>query len=329
MEMAFALDPWPSLDSDEAPALEMHGVRVTQTIARVDKAELFRIVGYQPHSGQAPMHASTARYRVLACGARFGKSLAAAMEIVAAALQPANEARGWIVAPSHDLVDRIFARVAELFRKYFGHRVIELDERRQLLRARNLGGGITEVRGKSGEQAVSLLGESLDFVVVDEAAKLASEIWEEHLSARLVDRRGWALLVSTPHGGGWFQRLYHRGQGRRDKGVESWRMPSSTNPFLSPAVLEEERTRLPKDVFAQQYLAEFVGGPPERCFTCDGPSPDVRGFHVYVTDGELPRCRECNELVDEHGHTILRVWRNGMVRTKVTRLRPMPLVESE
>lgn len=291
--------------------------------ARVDKDALFKMVGYQPHPGQVPLHRSTARFRILACGVRFGKSMAAAMEVVAALLQPAEQARGWIVAPSKDLVDRIFERVVAVFQERLAHRIVESDERQQRLVVRNLGAGLTEVRGKSAQDAVSLLGEALDFVVIDEAARLPRSIWESHLSARLVDRRGWALLVSTPNRGNWFMKLFRRGQRGRDADTESWQFPSFANPFLDAELVEEERRRLPLAAFEEQYMARFVDAPPEPCGRCGGPSPELPYASVVVTDQELETCEECGKPVDPEGKTLVRLWPNGRTTSKVVLLRPM------
>jgi len=296
---------------------------------RIDKDELFRFVGYEPHAGQAPMHASTARFRVLACGARFGKSVAAAMEVVAALLEPAEKVRGWIVAPSRDLVDRIFERVLATFREHFRGRIVEEDARSQRLVVRNLGGGISEVRGKSADNAVSLLGESLDFLVVDEAAKLPRSTWEQCLSARLIDRRGWALLVSSPSGTNFFFHLYRRGQGGRDPDFASWCSPSWDNPHIDRATIDEERKRLPSDVFDEQYAAKFIGVHPSSCDTCGKPDADVPSTYVHTAEGDIPRCRDCDGMVDAGNHTIIKLWPNGVARTKVLIIRPESEEEPE
>ena len=290
--------------------------------ARVDKEELFRLVGYQPHAGQVSLHESAARYRVLACGSRWGKSLAASMEVVAALLEPAEQARGWIVAPSRDLVERIFERVLAIFREHLAHRIAEHDQRQQRLVVRNLGGGLSEVRGKSAQDAVSLLGESLDFLIVDEAARMSANVWQSHLAARLVDRKGWALLVSTPNGPNWFFRLYRNGQRGRDASVESWRSPSWANPHLDRELIEEERRRLPRSVFEEQFCAEFVAADPEPCASCGGPSPDLPGVSLVVTDGDLGHCLDCAGLVDPAGLTLMRLCEDGKARAKVVLLRP-------
>ena len=288
---------------------------------RIDKAGLFRHLGYTPHPGQAAVHRSTARYRALACGSRWGKSLAAAMEVVAALLQPADKSLGWVVAPTRDLCDRILERVFATFRQHLAHRIVEDDFRHQRLVVRNLGGGLSTVQGKSAENAVSLLGESLDWLIVEEASKLARVIFENHLAARLVDRRGWALLISTPNGPNWFWHLYRRGQRGRDATHESWRSPSWDNPHLDPEAIEEERRRLPKDAFDQEFGAVFLNADCEPCDTCGGPDRNAAMSHVIVTDGDLPRCKECNQLVTLDGRTVVKLWPGGRRTAKVIWLR--------
>jgi hypothetical protein len=77
---------------------------------QLDKAALFEDLGYEPHAGQLAVHRSTARFRVVACGVRWGKTFAAAMEAIAAALEPKESAIGWVVAPTYDLADRVSAK---------------------------------------------------------------------------------------------------------------------------------------------------------------------------------------------------------------------------
>jgi hypothetical protein len=84
-------------------------------------------------------------------------------------------------------------------------------------------------------------------------------IWQSHLSQRLIDRQGWALLISTPKGKGYFFDLYQRGRGS-DEGFKSWNCPSWTNPLLDASVIEDERGRLPERSFRQEYGAEFLEG---------------------------------------------------------------------
>jgi hypothetical protein len=53
----------------------------------------------------------------------------------------------------------------------------------------------------------------------------------------LIDKRGWALLISTPKGKGYFFDLFRRGQARGecaspDPDYASWNMPTWSTPLL-------------------------------------------------------------------------------------------------
>ena len=294
------------------------------------KRALFEALGYRPHPGQVLVHRSRASRRILACGCRWGKTVAAAHEAVAAMLQPRARSLGWIVAPSYDLADRAFRLVAEIIETRLKHRIRELNTRDQRIVIVNLGGGVSEVRGKSADRPASLLGEGLEWLVVDEAAQLGREVWESHLSQRLIDKRGWALFMSTPRGGGWFYSLFRRGQAGRDPSYESWSSPSTANPYLDPAAVEAERARLPAEVFAQEYLAEFINVGDEPCAACGFPVPDAMGYAVLLVGEELPLCQECERPVDGNGKCLVILNPDGRTspELKVLVLASMPSIDA-
>lgn len=172
---------------------------------KLDKRTFFADLGYVPHPGQLDVHLAAEPRRVVACGVRWGKTVCAAMEGLAAAMQPnADGSIGWVVG-------------------------------------------------------VSLLGEGLDWVILDEASRLKPRIWQAHISQRLIDKQGWALLISTPKGKGYYYDLYRRGQ-RGDADWRSWNCPSRANPLLDPEIIERQRGLLPERVFRQEYEAEFLEG---------------------------------------------------------------------
>ena len=255
----------------------------------VDKLALFRHLGYTPHAGQLEVHRSTASRRVLACGVRWGKTWCAAFEGLAAAMEPRERSMGWIAAPTYDLADKVFRELMIVAVSKLQHRVVLMREGERRLVLRNLGGGLSEIRGKSADNPVSLLGEGLDWVVVDEAARMRGSIWQSHLSQRLIDKRGWALLISTPRGKGWFHEMFMRGQ-RGDIDHESWNYPSWTNPALDRELIEQERERLPERVFAQEYGAQFVEGAGQvfrnvrECATGEWQAPRADADYVAGLD---------------------------------------------
>jgi hypothetical protein len=289
---------------------------------RLRKRELFVMLGYEPHPGQVLVHRSQAPRRVLACGVRWGKSTAAAMEAIAGLLAPAEKTTGWIVGPTYDLTDRIYRRVLSSLQDKLPHRIRDISPREHRITVVNLGGGVSELRAKSADNPVSLLGEALDFVIVDEAAHLKRAIWENAISQRLVDRNGWALLLSTPRGRDFFYSQYRKGQRGRDASFESWRSPSSDNPHLDAALIERERASLPAETFAEQYLAEFTGEREEPCELCGGPSAEAPAVTLWESPNDPGRCAECGELIDEDCRTLVHLYPNGQKVVQLIRLYP-------
>jgi hypothetical protein len=228
---------------------------------RFSKKRFFQRVSYEPHPGQQAIHDSKARRRIVACGVRWGKTMCAAMEGLAAAMEPREQSIGWVVAPTYDLADRVFQRIVMIAAGHLRHRIVSLKESERRLVLRNFGGGLSEIRAKSADNPVSLLGEGLDWLIIDEAARLKHTIWEGHLSQRLLDRReSWALLISTPRGKGWFYDLFRRGQHADDEDYESWNHPSWTSPHLDRALIDEERGKISERAFRQEYAGEFLEG---------------------------------------------------------------------
>ena len=131
------------------------------------KGRLFADLGYEPHVGQRKIHASRAPRRVVACGVRWGKTLCSAMEGIAAALAPQEKSMGWVVAPTYDLADKVFREIVDIVGRKLKHRIVALRESDRRLLLRNMAGGISEVRAKSADNPTSLLGEGLNWLIVE------------------------------------------------------------------------------------------------------------------------------------------------------------------
>lgn len=65
--------------------------------------------GYPAHQGQLKLHNSPARFRTLACGARWGKTTAAAAEIMAAMASEPDIY--WCVGPIYRTSNVIFKKI--------------------------------------------------------------------------------------------------------------------------------------------------------------------------------------------------------------------------
>lgn len=231
----------------------------------VDKAAYFSTIGYTPHKLQKLFHESKARFRVPVCGRRFGKSAMAARDLEPQLFQP-NQ-RFWIVGPTYDLGEKEFRyiwqdliinqklgrdkRVKKAYNKRSGDMYIEFPWQTRL-----------EVR--SATHPESLVGDSLNGVIMSEAAKHSVDTWERYIRAALADHRGWATFPTTPEGQNWLYDLWL--YGRDDRFINeyaSWRFPSWSNPYVypggrhDPEILLIERTTTP-EWFEQEIAADFT-----------------------------------------------------------------------
>ena len=207
-------------------------------------------INYRPHPGQQPFHDSKARFRILAAGRRFGKTQAACYEAVQKAIvQPG--AIVWIVAP-------IFGQAMISWRMIRAFLPLSLVKDFHLTEKYiELKNGST-IWIKSGDHPDNLRGEGLDFLVIDEAAMIQEAVWQEALRPALSDKQGRAVLISTPKSHNWFFDLWTRGQDPEFTDYESWRLPTSANPYILQEEIEEAKRTLPELVFRQEFSAEFL-----------------------------------------------------------------------
>jgi hypothetical protein len=230
-----------------------------------------------------------ARFRVVVCGRRWGKTrlgaylgLKTSVRAAAAQALPTVRRGGrvWWVAPVY-FQARIAWRVLKPVVRRIPGVVIRESDKVFLFP----GGG--ELWFKSADRPDGLRGEGLDGLIIDEADFIDGEVWSKTLRPALADRRGWALFISTPQTkDGWFHKLYKRGQ-KDGKVWASWSYPSWTNPFLDPEEIEEAKGDMTELEFAQEFGAEFVDKPDLVYYAFDEdthvqPCPLAPGQPVYV-----------------------------------------------
>ena len=213
---------------------------------------------YKPHLGQSKLHfpkKKTARFFVMVCGRRFGKTTASAMEATFYASQPNK--RIWLVGLSYDKADLMFREIWQ--KMVVGHQndIIRASEKDRFIKFK----WGTVVEAKSADNPDSLVGEGLDLLIIDEAAKVKSKIWDMYLSPTLSDRKGKAIFITTPEGFNWVYDLYLLG--KDDELWESHQAPSWDNHFAFPhgkqdQFLLERKRNMAKEVYEQEYGAKFT-----------------------------------------------------------------------
>ena len=198
------------------------------------------------HPAQYTIHIDPSRFRVVAAGRRFGKTMLATAECLAVAM---SGGRAWWVAPTYKMSE-VGWRPIRKSGVALGVQIKKVD--REVIFP---GGGMVAVR--SADNPDSLRGEGLDFAVLDECAFMQKEAWTEALRPALSDRLGKALFISTPKSRNWFWEHYQKGIAG-EEGWASFTFPTSANPYILPSEIEAARRDLPELIFRQEYLADFI-----------------------------------------------------------------------
>lgn len=223
------------------------------------KRSLFRQLDYVPHKGQLKLHyprKKTAKFTVLCCGRRWGKSMAAAMEAIYTITQPNK--RVWVVAPTYQLAEKVFRVVYQKLVLELGWKPRRSSEKELYL---EFDWG-SSIQGKSGVKLESLLGESNSLVIMDEAASIPERVWTQYLRPTLADQKdSKAIFISTPTGYNHFHDKFQLAES--DKWWEAHRSPSWENHHAFPKgekdddLLEIKRNSSPQ-VWRQEICAEFT-----------------------------------------------------------------------
>jgi len=199
----------------------------------------------QLHTGQREVWENPARFKVMACGRRWGKSRLGSLLCIAVA---SKGGRAWWVGPTYPVASVGWRMIRRIAAQIPG---IEIRESERMVTLPT--GGTVQV--KSADNPDSLRGEGLNFVVIDECAFVKEDAWTDALRPALADRKGGALFISTPKGHNWFWRLWHGADGAD---WQAWKFSSYDNPFLDPKEIDTARSQLPERTFSQEFMAEFI-----------------------------------------------------------------------
>lgn len=229
---------------------------------------------YQPFPMQKKIHYSKALYRVACLGRQVGKSELSAVEATFELTRNPGS-KGWVVAPTFDQAEIIFKRTLKKTQHYVeNHPHLKLrfkrgakleivvehyDRDHKAPGARLI--GTSEFNGKSAAEPDNLVGATLSYLIIDEAAVVQEVAWTQALAPMLSTTQGWVLFVSTPRGFNWFYDLFTLGQSvdPEDIAYESFTAASwDANPTVPRAFYEKEKVKKPDLEFRQEYGAEFV-----------------------------------------------------------------------
>ena len=196
----------------------------------------------KPHEGQRSVLESDARFKVLMCGRRWGKSLISKNISITEALD--GRITGY-VTPTYALAKVFFDEIAEMLPSEVA------TANRSDLTFKFVTGG--QIRFFTGERLDNFRGLRLHNVIIDEAAYIPDlqQAWNNAIRPTLTDFQGKALFISTPRGKDFFYQLYLKDSGD----WKSFKYTTYDNPHIKKEEIDEARASLPKAAFEQEYLA--------------------------------------------------------------------------
>lgn len=230
---------------------------------------------WQPHPGQREFLENRSRFKVLACGRRWGKTDACAVQIVASLFEE-TPTRHVILAPTQDQARLLFDRTVSLISLLHPDKKIKP----RLTPYPTLSFGAHRLTARSGYLAHALRGNEATHLVVDEASYLPESLITEVALPMLATTNGQMTLIGTPNGRNHFWRFYGMGQAG-EHGIWSRTGPSSESPHVAKSFLAIQRELISDRAYRVEYEAEFMDSASQffsteavqSCLVVDLPEP--------------------------------------------------------
>ena len=193
---------------------------------------------------------SPARFKVVVCGRRTGKSNLAIKKTIAEALQAPKGSAVLYLAPTLAQARQIaYDAILDQARDFIkGSNINQLDI--------TLTNGI-KIHIRSGENPDSLRGLKLAYATIDEAAFVKEEVWTKIIRPALADLKGEAMFISTPDGRNWLYDLFKLGQSGEDPEWAGFHYTTLDNPTIDPAEIAAAKKTLSSWAYKCEFEASF------------------------------------------------------------------------
>jgi len=204
----------------------------------------------QLHPAQLEIFNSTARFKVVSAGRRFGKSRLAAWILIIKALQSESKDVFYIGPTFQQAKDIMWNMLKELL-----HGTDLIETTHENTATMKLVNG-RRISLKGSDRPDTLRGVGLAYVVLDEYASMKVEVWEQIIRPTLSDVKGGALFIGTPAGKNHFYDLFLEAE--KDEDWEAFQYTSTDNPLIDPKEVEVAKRTMSTQAFRQEFEASFV-----------------------------------------------------------------------
>jgi hypothetical protein len=271
------------------------------------------VKGFTPHEDQRrvinQIENPSVKFITLVTGRQWGKTMLGMNMLLKWSISSSNITSMW-VSPIYKQAKKV---LEEIEKACGGSQIVKSINKSNMEVTFTNG---SKILFRSGERADNLRGSTLDYLVVDEAAFIQDEIWDNVLRQMVMVKGKKVLFISTPRGKNFLYGLHLRGQDPDQDKYAALNGTSYDTPFISKEELEEAKDTLPNDVFRQEILAEFIdsGGEVFKDIDkyCTIPSWINRDPQLnYYAGLDLGRSNDYSVLtiLDENGN-VVHVWRD-------------------
>ena len=212
---------------------------------------------YKPHTTQLPVHEycndKETFFITVDAGRQSGKTALSQQQALYWALNNTKVLVYW-VSPTNSQANKVYKQLVDMVAAYpfvknckgsVGDLEIEFKNG-------------SMIKFRSAAQEDSLRGETVDYLIIDEAAFTKESVFQEILLPMLNIRGKKCLIISTPKGKNWFFYQYMRGLKSNEPKYKSFKFTSADNPYSNPDIIQLAKESLPAVLFAQEYMGEFV-----------------------------------------------------------------------
>ena len=192
---------------------------------------------------------SNARFKVAACGRRFGKSWLAMNEMAKFARFP--DQRILAVAPTYKQCKNIWWNDLKgmLLDLNWVKKINESELTITLVNS-------STITLRSSENYDALRGGKYNFLVMDEFADMNPDAWFQVLRPTLSDMKGHALFIGSPKGRNHFHKMWVDAENLPD--WESFQYTTLQGGNVDEDEIESARRDLSEKDFEQEYMSQFV-----------------------------------------------------------------------
>lgn len=221
---------------------------------------------FKPHTTQREcidkIYQTGCKYITLSIGRQWGKSLLSQNLLLKWSLETKGSVGFW-VSPIYSQAKKVYDELVKALKPT--GLIVATNRTEVWIKLIN---GST-IHFKSAEKADNLRGYTLDYLVMDEAAFIRDDVWNEILRPATLVKGKKVLFISTPKGKNWFNTIYNRGLSTEYPEYLSLRYTSYDTPYITEDEINEARNTLPTDIFSQEIMAEFIddGGSVFRGFS--------------------------------------------------------------